>query len=213
MDVREVPPLPEPLRLAAEHMAGYPRAWFICGGWATDLLLGRQTRDHGDVDIAVFEDEQEALYRHLADWRLLGHDDAVADDCQDQWDGRSLTPPAHVHANTPSMAGTELDIQICPRIGDDWILATGADEPPAALSMPRCQGEARWGDLPVVSAPIVLYFKALMPRWRMTPRPAPRDHDEADLVNLLPRLSVAERRWLRDAVERTEPNHVWLSRL
>lgn len=205
--------LPKPLTLAAEHMAGYRHEWYICGGWAVDLLLGRQTRDHLDVDIAVFEGDQHALHSHLAGWQLLGHDDAVADDCPDQWDGRWLKPPGHVHANTSTMAGTELDIQICPRAGDDWVLLTGASEPSFNLAMTECRGDNRWGELPVVSALIVLYFKALAPRWRMGSRAAPRPQDEADLEALLPTLDQTQRHWLRDAIAANEPDHPWLTKL
>lgn len=205
--------LPKPLALAAEHMAGYRHDWFICGGWAVDLMLGRQTRDHLDVDIAVFEDDQRALHSHLEGWHLLGHDDAVADDCPDQWDGRWLTPPAHVHANTSTMLGTELDIQICPRTRDKWVLVTGATEPRINLPMTECRGESRWGELPVVSAVVILYFKALAPRWRMQPRQAPRPQDEADLDTLLPTLDPTQRHWLRQAIAANEPTHRWLTKL
>ena len=205
--------LAKPLMLAADHMVGYGLDWYICGGWAVDLLLGRQTRDHGDVDIAVLEDDQQALHAHLDGWQLLGHDDAVADDCPDQWDGRWLKPPAHVHANIPTMAGTELDIQICPRRGDEWVLVTGSSEPAASLSLADCRGVARWADLPVVSALVVLYFKALMPRWRMSPREALRPQDEADLDSLLPTLDPAQRNWLRRMIAKNEPTHGWLAKL
>lgn len=205
--------LPKPLALAAEHMAGYPHEWFVCGGWAVDLLLGRQTRDHDDVDIVVFEDDQRALHSHLDGWQQLGHDDAVAEACLDQWDGRWLTPPAHVHANTETMAGTELDIQICPRTGDEWVLITGQTEKPTHLPMAECRGVARWSGLPVASAPVVLYFKALMPVWRLKPRQAPRPKDEADLDSLLPTLDRTQRHWLRQAISVIEPNHQWLGKL
>jgi len=194
-------------------MAGYPHDWYICGGWAVDLLLGRQTRDHLDVDIAVFEPDQRALHSHLDGWQLLGHDDAVADDCPDQWDGRWLTPPAHVHANTPTMAGTELDIQICPRVGEEWVLVTGATEPRTTLPITSWRGQARWGALPVVSALVILYFKALAPRWQMTPRTAPRPHDDADLDSLLPTLDPTQRQWLRQAIAAIDPDHRWLAKL
>jgi lincosamide nucleotidyltransferase A/C/D/E len=42
------------------------RVW-IAGGWAVDALVGRQTRDHLDLDVAVDERDFDAL---LA---LLGH--------------------------------------------------------------------------------------------------------------------------------------------
>ncbi|WP_161606344.1 nucleotidyltransferase domain-containing protein [Microlunatus speluncae] len=203
-------PLPAPLVRAAERFAGYDREWYVCGGWATDLLLGRQTRDHLDVDLVVWQHDQATLRSHLEGWQLLGHDNAVAGDCPDQWDGRRLEPPAHIHANTPTMAGTELDIQICELAGDEWVLAT---EPRITLPRSACRGEAAWGDLPVVSAAIIVYYKAIPPRWRTDPRPARRPHDEADFLALLPTLSRSQRSWLRHAIAADQPDHDWLRRL
>jgi hypothetical protein len=203
-------PLPDPLVRAADQFAEYGHEWLVCGGWAVDLLLGRQTRDHLDVDLAVFQDDQAALFEQLDGWRLLGHDDAVAEDCPDQWDGRWLEPPAHVHANAPSMGGTELDIQICRRAGDEWVLST---DPMITVSMSACRGTAAWGELPVVSAAIIPYYKAIPPRWRTKP-PAPRRaKDEADFAALAPTLSTAERGWLRQAIESCHPDHDWLRTL
>ncbi len=54
--------VPEPVARVADLMATYRGAWSICGGWAVDAWLGRQTRDHADVDIAVYQDDHHALF-------------------------------------------------------------------------------------------------------------------------------------------------------
>jgi hypothetical protein len=97
----------------------------------------------------VFQEDQLVLRAHLHGWQLLGHDNAVAEDCPDQWDGRWLVPPAHVHASNALMVGTELDIQICQRVDDNWIFS---DRPRVTLPMTVCRDRASSGDLPVVSA-------------------------------------------------------------
>ena len=202
-------PLPGPLARAADHLAGYGHDWALCGGWAVDVLLGRQTRDHLDVDIAVFQEDQAELRTLLNGWRLLGHDDAVAEDCPDQWDGRWLDVPGHVHANITTMAGTELDIQICRRVDDEWVLS---GEPRVALPMSATLGTARWGSLPVVSALVILYYKAVPPRWRAKPddpQPPRRPKDEADFAALLPTLSSEQRTWLHSAITASHPDHDW----
>jgi hypothetical protein len=105
----------------AELMAGYPRRWFLCGGWAVDAWLGKQTRPHLDVDIAVFHDDQHALFQHLTGWDLIGHDPNVADDSPDPWTGRRLDLPAHIHASNPALHGVELDIQLNAVIEGRWV--------------------------------------------------------------------------------------------
>lgn len=50
------------------------------GGWAVDAVLGRQTRPHGDLDIALPADQEPALRRLLA---ALGFVDV---ETPDQWE-------------------------------------------------------------------------------------------------------------------------------
>ena len=56
------------MRKVADVFGGYARPWFIAGGWASDLFLGRVTREHEDVDVAVLRPDQFALREHLRAW-------------------------------------------------------------------------------------------------------------------------------------------------
>jgi hypothetical protein len=35
--------------------------WYVCGGWAIDVFLGKQTRIHKDLDIAVFWEDRNSI--------------------------------------------------------------------------------------------------------------------------------------------------------
>jgi hypothetical protein len=52
------PQLPtwEPLtpEQVAQLLRGVEIPWWIAGGWALDLFMGRQTRAHNDIEISVF---------------------------------------------------------------------------------------------------------------------------------------------------------------
>lgn len=37
----------------AQHLAGINTPWHVAEGWALDLFRGRQTRAHGDIEIAI----------------------------------------------------------------------------------------------------------------------------------------------------------------
>ncbi len=47
--------------------------WSICGGAAIDIFLGRQTRIHKDLDIAVFWEDRNAIIELMlrSDWRVF----------------------------------------------------------------------------------------------------------------------------------------------
>lgn len=190
-------------------MSSFPAPWALCGGWAVDAWLGRQTREHVDVDIAVFVQDQAALLDHLRAWQLVAHDARWSGDTNEPWRGRPLEVPVHIHARLdtgqdlpkkgPLLAdqGFVLDIQFNDRSGDEWILWR---EP--RLSIPRRQCVRQHaGGPPTVVPEVLLFYKAQDLRRR----------DRADFEALLPQLSGEQRAWLRAAVARI--GHPWLARL
>lgn len=55
---------------AAGLMRGYGRRWWVGGGWAIDLFLGRTTPPHDDVDVVVLRDEQQLVHGFRRDPRI-----------------------------------------------------------------------------------------------------------------------------------------------
>ena len=198
-------PVPVPLAGVADLMSTFRPRWCLCGGWAVDAWLGRQTRDHGDVDIAVFQDDQHAIFDHLAGWQLIGHDNHVADDSSESWDGRRLDLPAHIHARAHD--GFNLEVLLNERSGRDWIFSR---EPLVTMPLRRCAQQSAWG-LPTVVPEVILFYKANPPAWRDLPRPDLRPHDELDFLALLPHLTDEQRAWLRNAISLV--GHPWLTQL
>lgn len=189
--------LPQPVADAARLFAGFDRWWALCGGWAVDAWLGRQTREHADVDIGILEEDQLALREFLAaGWLLNGHD-PFDDDSTTQWDGHPLVVPAHVHARGH---GFELDVQLERRHGEAWVLR---EEPRVAVAFRDAVRSSPWG-VPTLAPETTLFYKSAPDR---------RTHDEADFRALLPILDGAARRWLRTAIARTQPEHRWLEPL
>ena len=45
--------------------------WWIAGGWALDLFLGRVTRAHNDVEIADFRADVDAVRVALPGWEFF----------------------------------------------------------------------------------------------------------------------------------------------
>lgn len=204
--------VPGPVTRLAELMSSYPRPWALCGGWALDAWLGRISRDHGDVDLSVFDAHHRELFDHLAGWQLIAHTSVVDDVSTGLWDGRRLPVPSHIHARSPADAGPLpedgvcepakgwwLDIQIDGIDGDEWVVRS---EPRIALPLVDAVRVSRWG-VPATAPETVLFLKAV----------APRRRDWRDFVALLPHLGERQIAWLRDAIARAYPEHPWLAAL
>lgn len=190
----------------AELMSTFRPWWALCGGWAVDAWIGEQTRDHVDIDIVTFVDDQRAVFEHLSSWNLIAHDAIVDQETTEPWDGRRLVLPAHVHAH--SDGDLELEVLINERAGEDWVLSA---EPAIAVPVSRATARSPWG-IPTVVPEILLFYKgtAYFGDVEMTKR---RSHDDVDFETLRDRLARDERTWLRDSISRLYPNHPWLERL
>jgi hypothetical protein len=202
--------VPATVAQVADLMSGYPARWSLCGGWAVSAWLGRVSRDHGDVDISVFDADNEQLFHHLAGWQLIPHSSVIDDGSTGLWDGRPLPVPSHIHARSPADAGPLpsdgicepskgwwLDIQVDGREGGEWVLSR---QPRVSLPLRDAVRESPWG-IPAVVPEVLLFFKARDLRRR----------DRVDFQALLPLLDTRQRRWLRDAV--AQVGHPWLPEL
>lgn len=215
--------LEQPFAWIAGLMSSFNRPWFVCGGWAVDAWLGQVTRQHGDLDITVFQDDQRALFDHLAGWNLIAHDPNVPGASTEPWDGRILDLPAHIHARpggarnrelveawvrspgSQSRDGQDLEIILNERHADAWLLSR---EP--RVSLPFDSAVLTALEAPVAAPETLMFFKATA--YRGVPG-YPRAHDEADFRALAPLLSVERRAWLRDAIILIDPAHPWLDQL
>lgn len=215
-------PVPEAVGYVRDLLHGFGPSWFLCGGWAADAWLGRQTRHHGDVDIAVFHDDQRALFAHLSGWALVGHDPNVADDTTEPWTGRHLDLPAHIHVpaiGSPLATSTsvthsafEFEFELVERSDHDWVLNR---EHHIAVPPDRAARRSTWG-LPTAAPEVVLFYKAgghLTPAEAEASSDVLRPRDEHDFHALLPILTEAQRSWLRESLAKVRPEHPWLAKL
>lgn len=61
------------LRAVRSLFQGAPFTWAICGGEALDLFLGKHTREHKDVDLAVFWEDRVQVINFMLNlgWRVI----------------------------------------------------------------------------------------------------------------------------------------------
>jgi len=82
--------LPEVVAL----MGGYSARWWISGGVALELYLGRAWRRHEDMDVAIYRRDVPHLAGVLVGWEVVGASRGE----MTQWDGGPL--PAAMGQNS-----------------------------------------------------------------------------------------------------------------
>ena len=57
-----------------QHFAQAPFAWGLAGGYAIEQFVGKSIREHSDIDIVLFRDNQIQVKHWLVDWQLFAED-------------------------------------------------------------------------------------------------------------------------------------------
>jgi hypothetical protein len=181
----------------AQMMAGVEVQWWVIGGWAVDAFT-RRTREHEDIDVAIFADDLPQVWAHLSPnyclWsnvngtiRPLRRPDDLLEGCHQVWVRRD--------GDTPWLA----DLALHPRAGDDW-----RSRRDARVRLPLDEAIYVADDgIRYLRPEIVLLMKARICRPK----------DERDLAAILPLLEPDRRAWLRRMLELTHPGHQWLERV
>jgi hypothetical protein len=180
----------------ARLLAGLTVPWCVAAGWALDLFRGEQTREHGDLEIAVpapdFGVVRDALRGY--EFETIGSGHAWPPD----------SPAFHVMHQTwvrdPGAGVYRLDIFREPQRDGAWVCRR--DE---SITLPYQRIIRRTGDgIPFLVPEIVLLFKA---------RHCAEPKNQADFEGTLPLLEPDSVAWLRWALLRVHPGHAWLAAL
>jgi hypothetical protein len=184
-------------RVTEAVMGDFGRPWGVAGGWALDLFLGRVTRVHGDLEVAIFREDQGRLLEHLRRWRF----EKVVEGRRYVWEsGEWIGWPTHeIHGRLEGKAEGSIEVLLNERVGDEWVFRRND-----LVRMPVKEAMLRTGiGVPILSPAIVLLYKAKMPR----------EKDEADFCAVRDWLDGETREWFKVALEICHPGHQWLSML
>ncbi len=192
----------------ADLLAAFERPWWIAGGWAIDLALGRETRAHEDMDIALLRGDEVALKRALPSWEF----DAVHDGAFQLWDGAApLAPSRHQFWVRRDAAGP-WDFEVLLEDHDGAGLWRYRRDGRITLPI-ESLGRATPDAVPHVALEVALLYKAKGQELEAFDAPAWRAKNAADFDAALPALDARGRRWLAEAIAMTSPDHPWLARL
>jgi len=180
---------------AARRLAGVDVPWRVAAGWAIDLFLGGQRREHEDLELAAPAQRFDELIAALHGLEFYIPAPAEATPLAEAAD--ELLAERHQTWGLEREAGAwRVDVFREPSDGDTWICRR--DE---SIRLPHDRVFERTTDgIPYERPEITLLFKAKHAR--------PKDDD--DLEAVLPRLDPERRGWLAESLELVHPGHRWL---
>lgn len=184
---------PEPV---ADVMGSVGLWWAVAGGWAIDLWLGKQTRDHHDVEVVVRRCDQHAVNAALsADWSLFCLDPPGSG--WQSWGGVPIDAPAFQLQARSSLGEFDLFTEVVD--GAHWHfrrdsrIMKGSGDVIVSTS----------SGIPVVRPEIQLLYMAASTE--------PKNQSDFEIAR--PNLTPEAASWLRDALQVTLPGHRWLQQL
>jgi hypothetical protein len=195
------PPIQEPWRAvhpdeAVLWLAGVRAPWWVAGGWALDLFLGRQSRSHHDFDVGILRRDVLEVIAQLSSWEFFESKDGLLVPL--------LSTPPRCAVN--SLWGR-------PRGGTHWLLELMLDESDRDAWVFRRDQRIRVSlktairhtsrGVPYLAPELQLLYKSRVIR----------PQDQADFECAAPLLGTPARAWLRESLRTIDPNHRWLAQL
>jgi hypothetical protein len=187
----------EPLGLdsVVEAFSSAPFQWWISGGHALDLHLGRTWRRHEDTDLGVMRRDLSSLHAHLFRWDLH----VAAAGQLTPWRGEPLDVDHHqnnvwcrVNADGPWV----LDVTIGEGSDRSWIYRRDP-----SVSVPWDMAVLRTAEgIPYLAPELQLLYKSK----------GLRPKDEVDAAEVIPSLDARQRELLSRLLK---PDHPWQRRL
>jgi hypothetical protein len=178
-------------------MQGTKVSWWLSGGEALDVFVGRPTRPHGDTDISLRRCDLHAFQCFLAGRMEL----QVARDgrLSDLPDGPTGDDVHGLWARDTASGPWRLQVNLEPVERGEWIYRR---EPSVRLELEHV---IRYRDdgLPYVAPAVQLLWKAK----------DTRPQDEHDFAAVVPLLDADERAWLAETIARCHPESAWPARL
>jgi len=161
-----------------ELMTGFNKQWFIAGGWAIDLFIGSQTRQHKDLEIAIARKDQIDLKNYLIDWEI----NKVTKGALSKWQDEFLELPIHEIHGRYSQLIENIEVLLNEIEDNKWKFRRDKSI--------FCELESLWSyskqGIPFLNPEIVLLYKVSNTR----------EKDQQDFMNVRKYLDDSKKLWL-----------------
>ncbi|MFI6357262.1 nucleotidyltransferase domain-containing protein [Streptomyces sp. NPDC050743] len=174
--------------------------WWIAGGYAIELAVGRELRPHSYLDVLVLRRDQMLVPDLLAGWDLYVADPPGQGELRPWRPGEVLQSPLHdIWCRRTPVAPWSIQIMLDEAEGTQWVSRRHS-----AIRLPIGRlGRTSETGIPYLAPEVQLFYKAK----------ATREKDEADFEAVLPLLDAPARAWLAGAIKVIAASHPWLRRL
>jgi hypothetical protein len=177
-----------PLSVAevAELLSGWGRPWWVAGGQAIELAVGRPLREHHDIGVLMLRRDHMLIHQALPGWECW-----MAGEGLSRWPGGQRLSLfvdelwCRPGANQP----WRLKIILAEASDADWLPHRGARIRRTIASL----GRLNESGIPYLAPEVALRYQAKKPR----------PQDDLDFAAVLPLLNTDQRRWLDDALAET----------
>ena len=174
--------------------------WCIAGGWALDLHLGKETREHSDIDVVIYREDQRVLYQFLKkDWSLYKAQNGKLEPWEN---GEILNNINDIWVSKNSASPWSFQIMLVDSENNEWIYRR-------EKSIKRAKDKifVRTSDgIPYIKPEVQLLYKAGSSKIRAK--------DFKDFQNILPLLVPKEKEWLKFSLNKQFPHgHNWIEYL
>ncbi|WP_436888788.1 nucleotidyltransferase domain-containing protein [Mammaliicoccus sciuri] len=172
-------------------MENFNKNWFIAGGWALDLYIGRKTRHHEDIEIGIFRKDQLYLKNYFDGWKYK----KVVNGQFYEWGDEFLELPIHEIYIVNEETDEHIEILLNEFNNNEWIYRRDLR---ISKSLNTTYSYTELG-IPYLNPEIVLLFKTSHTR----------EKDNQDFEFVINQLDDKKRAWLSKNLKLTNPNHQW----
>lgn len=210
-------------------------SWAVCGGDAIDLFIGRQTREHKDLDVAVFWENRDKIINYMLGkgWRVFEPDNgklreitSLNNDLKtndnlwcltkdnDSYTIKHITDDFYdIECNIKNQTTLDYVEFLFNNIEDDYFLYKRDFN--IKLKMDKAINYSK-DDIPYLAPEFVLLYKATFIRYLGTDEEhmqevianTRHDFDSASVM-----MSSEQLYWLKDALVKSYGNHEWIEKI
>jgi len=193
----------DPLSVAAlaAIFRDIPVQWWIAGGWALDLFLGRTTRAHEDIDLLILRRDQLIVQEHLLAWQLFKTQQPIPPHLAPWPEGEFLELPiCDIWVRRDADSGWAFEIMLMEAEDDRWVYRRFQSVGGRIAGM----GLKTETGIPYLAPEIQLLYKS----------GSCQEKDFEDLLRVLPSLPPERTQWLLDCLrEQYAEGHPWIGHI